>query len=207
MNNSNSYLTDEQIQTLISSYSKIPMDKHLFHGWTLYYMVVLFKEIKRKHAAKKEFMKREAERIVTRMTYRMVRYPESEAGWSLSPRGFWVVDYPVSKDQQKEVSDFNFSRTNDGMHGNAVLAVPPAGQTRLKVLLDQDFRDNRHLYEANMVTKIHLSISRNPKKTCEYCLKSLKSRRSTPDDVLLFPKSPTEYGHARKWSKRPHEFS
>jgi hypothetical protein len=207
INNSNNYLTDEEIQTLISSYSVIPMDKYLFHGWILYYMVVLFKEIKRKHEAKKEFMKREAERIVTRMTYRMVRYPESEAGWNLSPCGFFVVDYPVSKEQKKNVSGLSFGRTNDGMHINSVFAVPPAGKTRLKVLLDQDLRDNRHLYEANMVTKIHLSLVRSPQPTCEYCLKSLKSRRSTPDDVLLFPKSPTEYGNARAFSKKLHEFS
>lgn len=193
--------TDAQLEILISEYSKIPMDK-IQYGWTLYYLVVLFKDLKCREAARKEVMNGEARRIFSQMTYRLTRYPESEAGWKVSPTGIWVVDHPVAKDAEKEISDFNFGLSNDGEHGNAVFAVPPVELTRLKVPFDQEFRDNGRSYGSDRVTKIHFSKVRNPWKTCKYCLKSLKSRRSTPDDVLVFPKSPSEYRHARPWNKQ-----
>jgi len=92
-------------------------------------------------------------------------------------------DFPVAKTEKKPLSEVI---TNDGLHYNGLLLIPP-GSSRLTVPLQQHFTENQsHYLRDQILNRIDIKpINHNIDNVTDYALKGLKTNRLPGNETLL----------------------
>jgi hypothetical protein len=130
-------------------------------------------------------MNHEIERIYSTLIKRVVRKPRSPFQSHLRPFLIVVPDFPVRKRQKQPFNDVSI---NDGFHMHGILLMPP--KSRLKEDLLSHFKEQERLYVKNRLLRLDVKpIDHNLFRVVGYVFKSVKTRKVTLNDVLIFPKS------------------
>jgi hypothetical protein len=97
-------------------------------------------------------------------------------------------DYPVFKHEKISLAA---ARVNDGLHMHAILGMPL--KSRLKESVSPHVDGKRHVYIKAPLRKIRFDpIEGEMEHVTDYALKAIKRGRSRWEDLLFFPKSPSE---------------
>ena len=128
----------------------------------------------------------------------VVRKPQHPRWAHLRPIFIGCPDLPVPKNGRgqrlQEVT------INDGLHFNLIALVPPpsplprgmnhhpllAEQSRLRIPLDEHFKQRQHLYLSEKLRRIHVTrIKRTLPQATDYTLKAIKAGRVSADNILI----------------------
>ncbi len=121
---------------------------------------------------------------------RCMRNPNSERNRSQRPMMIVCPDFPVYKRARSHMARF---LPHNGVHYGGILLVIDV--ERLETGVIEHFKQHHHRYcfRGSMISRIHAQrIEKTLHSAVDYVLKSLKSRRSSIDDIIIFPKSSTE---------------
>src|SRR4051812_8440144 len=172
---------------LVTAYGEMVADR-VDAGWEPYILTYMFKHIGGSPRHVGETMRKEVERVYATMLTRIVRHPRSEwHRWKL-PMLIGGPDWPVPKHQRQDKRNVI---ANDGQHMHAVELMPAV--SRLKERLDDHIDDEQPRYVREPLFRIHAQrITDDPGYVTEYVLKALQRGRSTPDDLIVLPRSASE---------------
>lgn len=162
-------------------------------GFVPYLMNFMFSQIPGSDHAVGRMMDQEIERAYYLIVDRLItrKRTSSSHRWKL-PFFFAVDDWPVLKNER---SDIQWLRPNDGRHKNGVQVMPPPFVQRLKRKLDEYIEDEQSRFVRSPLARIHaVEITDTSEKAIRYALKSLESGRTTPEDLLVLPRSSNESG-------------
>ena len=165
--------------------------QHVERGWDPYLLSFMFDYVPGSRASVLKQMQREVERVYSTALTRVVRKPRCEAAQGTLP--LWIVcpDLPVPKRQKQSLRDVI---VNDGLHYEAIALIPPG--SRLEEGLDVHFRHHQALYVRPKQPLARLRadpIIKDPGYVTEYALKSLSRQRFSLDEVLILPRSRSEF--------------
>lgn len=168
-------------QQLIDAYCQL-LNGYIERGWDAYLVSFMFHQLPGGEKARLEQMKRNVTRVKEVLTTRIVRFPKSAAGSLRKPIFLGMPDLPVPKKRKTKILDYTI---NDGLHYQAILAVPP--KNRLKTSLPEHFKIHHRLYLGDEgLRTIQLEpLVETPKKAVRYTLKSLKRHRFDEDEIGL----------------------
>jgi hypothetical protein len=155
-------------------------------GWDGYLISFMFKHISGSSVETVREMHREIERVYGKLASRVVRKPKSAKFAHLLPRAVFFPDVPCPKKDKQELGDVT---VNDGIHVHGIVVVPK--NSRLKVPLDQHFREKKRMYtRRGKITRIHVQpIVFDEMFVTDYAGKAYKKRRVSGDEILVLPKS------------------
>jgi len=160
------------------------------NGWNAYFVTFMYSHISGGPAVKIKMMQDSVCRFYSTLLTRVVRKPNSLSQLFNRPLMMAVPDYPVYKHDKMRLQDV---KVNDGLHFHAILAVP--SESRLKQDVGSHVEQYSRLYIKPPLWRIHVEmIERGTKRTVDYGMKSIKRRTCRWDDVLVLPKSPSEFG-------------
>jgi hypothetical protein len=187
------FLGTEQI---VRAYSGLIRDK-MDEGRDAYFLNFMFNQLPGSRRTRMGVMTQEVERVHSILTHHIVRRPEAENWAHFRPIFIGSHDLPVFKWDRGELHRLDV--VNDGLHFNVIALVPPHShpglpawfqyglwgrQSRLKVPLDQHFREGRKFYLNDQVARIHVT----PVKygtMADYTLKAFKHGRVDSDSILI----------------------
>ena len=153
--------------------------------WDAYLFTFMFNQLPGSQETRRDQMHEEITGVYRKLVTRVIRKPKSVENANLLPRGVFFLDKPAYKRQKQRVRDV---LVNDGLHMHGVVVSPR--KSRLKVGLDEHFRDHRSLYETAKLYRIDVQpIDHSPVHTTDYAGKALKTRQFAEDDVLILPRS------------------
>lgn len=183
-------------ERLVSGYSRYLRDK-IEGGLQPYFLNFMFSHIAGGVVARESEMIAQVDRVHNILTRHMVRMPSSENWAHLRPIFIGCLDLPVWKHEKVQVRTLT---VNGGMHFNAVALTPPPAfldlsmkdqfllwgrQSRLKVRLDQHFREKERFYLNDILYRIHVTpITEGT--MADYTLKAFKHRRVTADSIRVW---------------------
>jgi hypothetical protein len=155
-------------------------------GWDIYFMTLMFDHISGSSAEKLREMQKETQRVYGKIASWVVRKPKSPEFSHFLPRGVFFPDVPCHK---REKQDLKGVTVNDGIHFHGILAIPKNG--RLKVPLDQHFRDKKRMYTRNSkLSRIHVQpINSDVPFVADYAGKAVKRKKFSSDDILILPRT------------------
>jgi hypothetical protein len=163
--------------------------QRLDEGWSGHLMVFIFNQLRGDIRQMNHQMQIQIENTYASLLTRLNRRP-NDYGVS-NPILIACPDFPVPKHEKKPLPEVV---TNDGMHYNGLLFIPP-GLSRLKVSIQQHFADNEsHYLRDQVLNRIVIEpITHNVDHLTDYGLKGLKANRLPGDeDLLILPKSYNE---------------
>jgi hypothetical protein len=161
------------------------VQQHINDGWDGYLFTFMFNQLRGTQDSQRTQMHEEITVVYRKLMTRVIRKPNSPKNRDLLPRGVFFPDRPVARKQQHRLRDVS---VNDGFHMHGVLVSPST--SRLKVGLDQHFREHRSLYETPKLYRIDIRpITHNPDHVTQYAGKAFRSWQFTEDDVLILPES------------------
>jgi len=162
------------------------------NGLEGYFFSFMFNPIPGTQEAKWNAMKKEIELVHRKLTRHIVRNPNNPLRRALHPRCIACSDYRVWK--HKKIAALALRALNDGLHGHAIVVVPPPWsaafakigmpQSRLREPLNEHFERYRARYTNKVLARIHVEpIVR--KTMADYLLKSVKHGTVSRDDILV----------------------
>jgi hypothetical protein len=166
------------------------------NGWDPYLLTIEFNQLLGSQQIQLRQMTKDIGLIYSRLATEAVRKPTSPKWANLLPRGLFVPDLPVYKNDKRSTPD---ATVNDGLHFHGILAVSPL--TRLKCPLDEHFADRNATYvgATEAVRTIHVRpITYNSGFVVDYALKAVKNGRFTYDDIIILPRALSEVGNANR---------
>jgi hypothetical protein len=181
----NNWRSTQSIKQEISWYG--PMTTRYLHdGWFGYMMTFMFNPLPGSERTKDREMRTEMEGVYASFITRLIRRPRSSG--VVLPRLITCPDWPVNKAVRRTLSEI---KTNGGLHHHGILLVPPANKHhRLKVPVEQHFREHQDYYVRDHLLK---TVDARPfpvedaERVTDYVLKGLKANRLDDDETLLFP--------------------
>lgn len=172
-------------QEFIEGHADWIEDWVLEEGWTPYIISLMFKHIGGGETHMANVMRDETDRAYRICARHITRRTDQERDRQYLPKWFILPDYPIYKLEKQSTKDI---RINDGRHMQGICLVPPFN--RLKKGLDWHFNDEQHRYvwPDRPLKLIHAkNDNRTLRKMVDYVLKSLKTERSTGDEIILLP--------------------
>ena len=173
--------------------------QHLHEGWQGHLMVFMFNQLSGGLRQMNHQMQNQVENVHASLITRLNRRPDAYG--AIHPILIACPDFPAQKYEKKSLPDVI---TNDGLHYNGILLVPP-GSSRLKVSVPQHFSDNQSYYVRDQIlTRIDVRpITHDIEHLTDYALKGLKTNRLPGNETLLIlPKSSREIS-ARPYQRNP----
>lgn len=183
-------------ESLISAYSCY-LRERIEDGLQPYFLNFMFSHIGGGAAVRETEMVAQVDRVHNILTRHMVRMPDSPNWVHLRPIFIGCLDLPVWKHKKVQVRTLT---VNGGLHFNAVALTPPPAsanlpmelqfflwgrQSRLKVGLDQHFREKERFYLNDILDRIHVTpITEGT--MADYTLKAFKHGRVTADSVRIW---------------------
>jgi hypothetical protein len=157
-------------------------------GWNPFFLTFMYKPLKGHIEAIAHQMKHEVDRVYSTFITRVVRNPHSEHQKQLRPILIAVPDRPAAKYGKQRLKDVTI---NNGRHMHGILVVP--WDCRLKRDVRAHFEKYNKLYVKNRLLRLDVRpIDSAMSGVVDYAFKSVKSRRFSCDDIIIFPKSSTE---------------
>jgi hypothetical protein len=178
----------------IRGYAEMVKEK-LDEGWNGHLMTFMFNQLHGGLRQMNHQMQKQVENVYASLITRIHRKPN--ASGVIHPILIGCPDFPVPKYEKKPLPDVV---TNDGLHYNGLLLVPP-GSSRLKVPVQQHFTDNQSYYVREQVlNRIHVEpITHDVYGVTDYAFKGLKANRLPGNEtILILPKT------GREISARPY---
>jgi hypothetical protein len=160
--------------------------QHLDQGWQGHMMTFMFNPLRGDVRSMNHQMQKQIENVYASLLTRLHRRPHAHG--ITHPVLIVCPDFPVPKYAKKPLPEVI---TNDGMHSNAILLVPP-GPSRLKVSIQQHFIDNQsHYLRDQSLNRIDVRpITHDVDYVTDYALKGMKANRLPGNEtVLILPKT------------------
>jgi hypothetical protein len=168
---------------LIQGYQNWVKD-YIDQGWKRYEISFMFHQLPGSQSSMLGQMRREIERVYSRLATRFHRDPRSRQGFQFLPRMILFPDFPVFKHQKKSIQDVSL---NNGLHYGGIALTPPI--SRFQLTLDAHFAQDQENYVNEKLARIHVvPITRDPGYVTDYVAKSFKRGRVTDDDIIILPK-------------------
>jgi len=172
---------------LLHGYQKWIQD-YINQGWQPYLISFMFFPLPGTQSSILRQMKREIERVNSRLVTRFDRSPRSRAGFKRLPRMFLFPDFPIYKHEKKSILDVSI---NNGLHYGGIVLTPPI--SRFQSTLDAHFDQDQDKYVNEKLARIHVKpITRNAAYVMDYVAKSFKRCRVSDEDIIILPKSRRE---------------
>lgn len=157
-------------------------------GWNPFFLTFMYKPLRGHTEAIAHQMKDEVDRVYSTFITRVVRNPNSKHQKHLRPILIAIPDRPVPKQEKQGLKDITI---NNARHMHGILVVP--WDCRLKRDVRDHFEKYNKLYVKNRLLRLDVCpIDSALGDVVDYAFKSVKSRRFSCDDVIIFPKSSTE---------------
>jgi hypothetical protein len=154
-------------------------------GWLGYMMTFVFNPLPGSERTKNHEMRTEIEGVYASFITRLIRRPRSLG--VVLPGLITCPDWPVNKAAKRTLSEIT---TNGGLHHHGILLIPPANKHhRLKVPVEQHFREHHDYYVRNHLLKtvdVRPFPIEDAERVTDYVLKGLKANRLDDDETLLF---------------------
>jgi hypothetical protein len=160
----------------------------LAEGWQGSFMTFMFNPLPGGIRQMNNQMQKQIENTYASFITRLHRRPHSGV---THPILISCPDWQVRKHKRKSKFEVTI---NDGLHNHGILLVPP-GSSRLKVSIQQHFKDNESYYLRDQILKrIDVEpITHNVDHLTDYALKGLKANRLPGHETLLIlPKTDLE---------------
>jgi len=184
MKNEPSWYSIDRITTAYSNW----IMGHLKQGWKPFLITLQFKPLPGGRRSILIQMHREIDRFYSILVNRLLHHPRSPSQACYCPRLILVPDLPTARWQKKSLPEVSI---NDGMHFHALLLIPP--KSRLKTNPVSHFKENESIYVTNRLLKFDAAlIHSNLPSVVEYVFKSIKRRKFSIDDIVIYPKSTKE---------------
>jgi hypothetical protein len=179
-------ITNQQNREIVSGYINW-VEEYLIRGWSGSLLTFMFGRIGGCRNGVEAQMKAETQRVYAISLTRIIRDPHSPSQAGKLP--IWLVcpDYPVQKRSKDSLLDVAL---NDGLHFGGIALLPP--NSRLKSTLEDHFNDaqSRYVGRGSSLRSVSaVSITETPAVAVGYALKSVLNRRSTSDDISVYPRS------------------
>jgi hypothetical protein len=192
----NSLLNLHEREKIVRAYSQLVREK-MDEGRDAYFINFMFNELPGTGQQRMAIMIQQVERVHSILSNHMLHNPARQKSAHLRPIFIGSHDLPVlkwdcGKDHRLEVA-------NDGLHFNLIALVPPpkdvrqpswfrywrwGPQPRLRVSLDQHFREKSRFYVNERLARIHVSpVQRGT--MIDYTLKAYKHGRVEEDTLLV----------------------
>jgi hypothetical protein len=183
-------------EQLVQGYSRLIREK-MDEGREGYFLNFMFNHLPGSRSTQMGIMTQEVERVHSILMHHMVRRPKVEKWAHLRPIFIGCHDFPVFKWDRGELHRLDV--VNDGMHFNVLALVPRAShpglpdwfqyrlwgpQSRLKVPLDQHFRERGRFYLNDRLARIHATLVEHG-TMADYTLKNFKHGRVDGDSLLI----------------------
>lgn len=181
------YLSKIELQTILDGYQALIL-KRIDEGWEATILSFLFHNLYGPRDSVMTQMRDAVDRCYrTSLTY-FVRRPRSSSQRHKLP--IWVIlpDFPVWKKSKGALRDV---LANDGLHHGGISLTHPSSRGDN---LAAHFLNKQHLYVRNgCLRRVHgARIDESPEIAIDYSFKSLKSRRTGLDEILILPRASSE---------------
>jgi hypothetical protein len=183
-------------ENIVQAFSEIISDL-IDEGRDAYFMNFMFNQLPGSRKDRMAIMVQQVERVHFTLARHMLHDPKRRACAHLRPIFIGTHDLPVFKWDHGQSQRLNVA--NDGLHFNLVALVPPhknmqlpksfryfrwGPQQRLRVPLDEHFRDKERFYVNDWLAKIHVTpVTRGT--MADYTLKTYKHGRVDEDSLLI----------------------
>jgi hypothetical protein len=165
-------------------------------GWDPYLVTFTFNYIPGSMDMKMRQMYKEVTFVYGRLLTRMIRRPRSPNWLPFLPRGVFLADLPVYKQEKQSLRNVV---VNDGLHVGGIVLAHQWG--RLQEPLDVHFPENIKVYQTEHLrcrkgklsgaveSPIHVvPITHSSAYTTEYALKAARRDKISLADVLILPR-------------------
>lgn len=176
------------------------LQSYVDRGFEITFLTVMFNPLPGTEQSKRGLMEQAICDCYRKAVKSMFRRPRSVAIRDLP---LWMVchDWPVWKPGHKMKRDHLANiAINDGLHIHGVCLTPPG--TRLGKLFELDLHNKMHVYAPlnGPIHRIDASTvdEKKLKTVTRYTLKSLERRRIDVGDIVILPKSHSEFSRERK---------
>lgn len=176
-------------QQILDGYTQM-VEERTAGGWESYMLTLMFNALSGNEKAKKAQMRYTVEQLYVRVLTRLVKRPYKTPSIQMP---FWLAsyDWPVRKLSGWSTSD---SVINDGMHIHVLAMVPPNARTGRRVTdLIANAPTSFLIGKTAPLSRIHVTpIEKTLARAAAYTLKSVDRKRTTPEEVIILPKSKRE---------------
>lgn len=165
---------------------------HIRNGWTAYYVNFMFNSLRGDASGIVGQMHRAMHRdFYCRFMLRFVHDPHREKEQHRLPRLLLFPDRPVWKsDGSGAVADIRINA--GGLHFNGILLIPPKSRFHECPVVHINHHQSRYI--GKDIARIHVvKTDRNIRYLMDYIAKTVKQGRASPDDILILPKTPSEF--------------
>jgi hypothetical protein len=177
------YVSNDEIASFIAGHTHW-IDGLVQNDWKTYYVSVLFHPLNGNRQSQLEQMKREINRLYTRLATRTVKDTRSPTWKRYLPVGIFVPDLPVGKYKGQTKITIADASINDGLHINGIIVANRWGKIRTGLV--KHFKDNRDCYKTGTVRSIGVTrIKDDLGDVVDYAFKCVKRRAFSVDDVML----------------------
>jgi hypothetical protein len=147
------YLYERMLQTPQGTMQQVDdwITEYLASDWEAYHAVFMFHHIPGSRQEKLRRMHKDISSVYGTLASRVVRKPKSAKFAHLLPKAVFLPDVPCYKREKQPLRDV---KVNDGIHMHGIILV--CRKTRLKVPLDQHFREKRKMYTRGNIARIHV---------------------------------------------------
>jgi hypothetical protein len=183
-------------EAIVEAYSSMIAEK-MDEGREGYFVNLMFNQLLGSRQNRMDTMRQEVERVHWILAKHMIHRPNHRNWAHLRPIFVGSPDLRVFKWDRGEPDRLVVA--NDGLHFNTIALVPPPSlsilpsgiqnrlwglQSRLKVSLDQHFRDRSEFYLNDRLARIHVTpVSHGT--MADYTLKAFKHGRLDEDSILV----------------------
>jgi hypothetical protein len=188
------YIPYYERKKLIIFYEEM-IQQRIDDDWQPYFVNFMFNKIPGKPVTKKHIMEAEVYRICSALVPFVVRKPHSPSWEQYNPVFVGCPDLSVAKGEKELVRNLV---VNDGLHYNGCLLLPPKAKCRLKESLDRHFRNHQERYylDEHPLDRIHVKKIREG-TMADYMLKHFKRGNVSADDILILPRTASEFSPKR----------
>jgi hypothetical protein len=173
---------------LIQAYGEW-VQQQIDDGWDAYFFSFMFSQLPGSMGTKTQLMELEILRWYGRLATRAVRKPRSPQWALLLPKGIFVPDLPVYKKSKQDLRD---AVINDGLHVHGIGVANRLG--RIVEPLDVHFAERLDEYLTSNLRHIDVEpITHMAKYVTGYAMKGLKRPVFSMDNVLVLPKTLSEF--------------
>jgi len=155
--------------------------------WRAYFVNFMFEQISARHLPFADPMEQEVCRVYRTLLPNVVRNPRRQG--AILPIFFGCPDFPVFKTQKVSSREIE---VNGGRHYNGLFFIPPG--SRLRCGLRKHFKNHADWYvrQGRPLERIHVTKMSYGNMT-DYALKAFKNGRVSGDDILVLPRSSSEF--------------
>lgn len=181
--------THTDTQQILDAYTQM-VEERTAGGWETYMVTLMFNPLAGNENAKRQQMRRITENLYALLLTRFVRRPHNTP---IVEMPFWLAsyDWPVRKLSGWTAAD---SMINDGMHMHILAMIPPNGREGRRLTdVIANAPTSFLIGKTAPLSRIHvMPIEKTLARAAAYTLKSVDRKRTTPEDVIILPRSKSE---------------